>query len=70
MRVTQAIISFLDEVQYNCALRELEHAVVFLNPDGTLALPEGMHTLIRSTVRDFLSVDNVDGSDMSFMDVR
>jgi len=47
----------------------LEHAVVFLNPDGTLALPEGMHTLIRSAVREFLSCENSDGSDMTFMDV-
>jgi len=69
LRVTQAVICFLEEAEYNSALRALEHAVVFLNPDGTLGLPEGMHTLIRSTVREFLSCENTDGADMTFMDV-
>ena len=69
LRVTQAVISFLEEAEYNAALRALEHAVVFLNADGTLGLPEGMHTLIRSTVREFLACTNTDGHDQQFLDV-
>ena len=69
LRVTQSVICFLDEKEYNSALKALEHAVVFLNPDGSLHLPEGMHTLVRSAVREFLSVECDDGHDLIFMEV-
>ena len=69
LRVTQAIICFLEDSEYQAALRSLEHAVVFLQPDGEIRLPEGMHTEVRSTVRSILSVENPDGRDMMHLEL-
>ena len=63
------IISFADEKRYNASLRLLEHSVVLLLPDGEIRLPEGMHTAIRSCVRELLSTDSVDGADLTNLQV-
>ena len=69
LRVLCCMISFAEEKQYNSALRLLEQNVVMLLPDGEIRLPEGMHTLVRSTVRELLSTESVDGADLSNLQV-
>lgn len=69
VRVLSVLLSFLDESQYQAALRSLESAAVFLNPDGSLYLLDGMHTYVRTTMREFLTTESLDGSDLSWMQI-
>ena len=69
MRVLAVLLSFMDEKLYQAALRTVEASAVFLNPDGSLYLLDGMHSLVRSQTRDFLMAESLDGSDLSFLQV-
>ena len=70
LRVLGVLLSFLEEKQYQAALRSCEALVVFLNPDGSLYLLEGMHSMVRATMREFLNSESPDGSDLTFMQIH
>ncbi len=44
--------------------------MVLLLPDGEIRLPEGMHTTIRSCVRELMTTDSADGADLTNLEVR
>jgi len=69
MRVLQCVVSFLDDKQYQASLRSMEASIVFLTIDGELYLPDGMHTLVRQTIREFSSMQSDDGADYKWPDV-
>lgn len=56
VEVMKAILSFLTEKQTLVVFRHIEHEAMFLSNGGSLSDAEGMHTVIRATMRKYLNV--------------
>ena len=69
IRVLSVLLSFLEDKQYQAALRSMEALCVFFNSDGSMYLLEGMHSLVRTTMREFLQSESPDGADLTFMQI-